>query len=98
MATPPNPLDYLLGHMLGQLCGISDSSDTLITNEHKLVFIDNEHAFIDPSPDFSQPPLRFGNNLQPDEEIVAIKTELCKDVLALPNSVFQQAVQIPDGL
>ena len=91
-------LDWARGEMLGRLCEMNEPPGLLFTAGHAFVQIDNELMFSrGAGADLqSSPWVRDeANRIRPSGLEEAIR--LCKQVLSLPDAVYQDAIRLPEG-
>ena len=83
------------GQMLGMLCEVLEPPGRLFTRDHLFVQIDNEFMFSRSAGAnlWASPWVMDDGRIRPSGLEEAI--QLCKQVLSLPDEVFQQALRLP---
>ena len=93
-----NVLDWARGGMLGMLCEMHEPPGRLFTADHSFVQIDNELMFSrSAGADLRDSPWVVGDSGQMNGAGVNEATRLCEQVLSLPDTVFREALRIPQG-
>jgi hypothetical protein len=91
-------IDIARGQMLGMLCEMHEPPDCLFTREHAFVQIDNELMFSrSAGADLLESPWVVDANRRRRPSGIREAVLLCKQVLALPDEVYREAVPLPAG-
>ena len=93
-----NVLDWARGEMLGMLCEMHEPPGGLFTADHSFVQIDNELMFSQSAgADLRDSPWVVGDSGQMNSAGVNEAIRLCEQVLSLPDTLFREALRIPQG-
>lgn len=90
-------IDIARGEMLGMLCEMHEPPGRLFTRDHRFVQIDNELMFSNCAGAklCDSPWVMDDGNIRQSGLDEAI--HLCKQVLSLPDEIFDEAIRLPPG-
>ena len=93
-----NVLDWARGEMLGMLCEMHEPPGRLFTADHSFVQIDNELMFSrSAGADLRDSPWVVDETRRINAAGLSEAIHLCEQVLSLPDTVFREALRMPEG-
>lgn len=92
-----NAIDIARGEMLGMLCEMHEPPGWLVTPDHKIFQIDNELMFSQSAGAelWDSPWVTYDGQI--NQSGLDEAARLCRQILELPDDVFSEAAQLPDG-